>query len=127
MIQRLGVWSGFLAIWAGIVTHERAKRMADEHYYNAKAFNAPYGVHTPEKIVGWLLNNFDVSNHSCTGIKILKFGSSSLKGSISLWANVLAFGSPRKGCASAKGTNIYFLKIFSIVFPFANSSTNLSK
>ncbi|WP_256009543.1 MGH1-like glycoside hydrolase domain-containing protein [Desertivirga xinjiangensis] len=50
LIQRLGVWSGFLAMWAGIATPEQAKRMVEEHFKNAKTFNAPYGVRTLSKM-----------------------------------------------------------------------------
>lgn len=50
IIQRIGVWSGFLAMWAGIATPEQAKRMVEEHYRNTKTFNAPYGVRTLSKM-----------------------------------------------------------------------------
>lgn len=50
LIQRIGVWSGFLAMWAGIATKEQADRMVNEHYFNKKTFNAPYGVRTLSKL-----------------------------------------------------------------------------
>lgn len=50
LIQRIGVWSGFLAMWADIATPEQAKRMVEEHYKNKKTFNAPYGVRTLSKM-----------------------------------------------------------------------------
>jgi len=50
LIQRIGVWSGFLAMWADIATPEQAKRMVEEHYKNTKTFNAPYGVRTLSKL-----------------------------------------------------------------------------
>ncbi len=50
LIQRIGVWSGFLAMWAGIATPEQAERMVKEHYLNEKTFNAPYGVRTLSKL-----------------------------------------------------------------------------
>lgn len=50
LIQRIGVWSGFLAMWAGIATKEQAERMVNEHYFNEKTFNAPYGVRTLSKL-----------------------------------------------------------------------------
>ncbi len=50
LIQRIGVWSGFMAMWAGIATPEQAKRMVEEHYMNMKTFNAPYGVRTLSKM-----------------------------------------------------------------------------
>ncbi|MHB9035588.1 MAG: MGH1-like glycoside hydrolase domain-containing protein [Armatimonadota bacterium] len=50
LIQRIGVWSGFLAMWAGIADDEQAARMVEEHYRNTKTFNAPYGVRTLSKM-----------------------------------------------------------------------------
>lgn len=50
LIQRIGVWSGFLAMWAGIATKEQAQRMVEEHYLNEKTFFAPYGVRTLSKM-----------------------------------------------------------------------------
>ncbi|MFT3781858.1 MAG: trehalase family glycosidase [Nibricoccus sp.] len=50
LIQRIGVWSGFMAIWAGIATPGQAKRMVEEHYRNEKTFNAPFGVRTLSKL-----------------------------------------------------------------------------
>jgi putative isomerase len=46
LIQRIGVWSGFLAMWAGIATPEQAARMVREHYRDPRTFNAPFGVRT---------------------------------------------------------------------------------
>ncbi len=50
LIQRIGVWSGFMAMWAGIATEEQARRMVNEHYKNKKTFCAPYGVRTLSKM-----------------------------------------------------------------------------
>lgn len=49
VIQRIDVWSGFMAMWAGIATAEQAKRMV-EHYNNEKTFKAPYGIRTLSKL-----------------------------------------------------------------------------
>lgn len=46
LIQRLSVWSGFLAMWAGIATEEQAKTIVERQYRNAELFNAPAGVYT---------------------------------------------------------------------------------
>ena len=46
LIQRLDVWSGFLALWAGVATPEQANRVVKEHYLDKRRFNAPYGVRT---------------------------------------------------------------------------------
>lgn len=49
LIQRIGVWSGFLAMWSGIATTEQAKRMVTENLLDVRAFWAPYGVRTLSK------------------------------------------------------------------------------
>jgi len=46
LIQRIGVWSGFLALWAGIATAEQAERIVSEHCRDTRTFNAPFGVRT---------------------------------------------------------------------------------
>jgi hypothetical protein len=50
LIQRIEVWSGFMAMWAGIATPEQAERMVKEHFLNPKTFNSPYGVRTLSKM-----------------------------------------------------------------------------
>ncbi|MEE1013076.1 MAG: trehalase family glycosidase [Clostridia bacterium] len=50
LIQRIDVWSGFMAMWAGIATKEEADRMVKEHMLNEKTFWAPYGVRTLSKL-----------------------------------------------------------------------------
>lgn len=49
LIQRIGCWSGFLAMWSGIATQEQAERMVKENLLDEKAFWAPYGVRTLSK------------------------------------------------------------------------------
>ena len=49
LIQRIGCWSGFLALWAGIATNEQAERMVKENLLDKKSFWAPYGVRTLSK------------------------------------------------------------------------------
>lgn len=49
LIQRIGVWSGFMAMWAGIATAEQAERMVKEHYLNDETFNAAFGVRSLSK------------------------------------------------------------------------------
>lgn len=46
LIQRIGVWSGFLALWAGIATAEQADRIVAEHFANERTYNAPFGIRT---------------------------------------------------------------------------------
>lgn len=50
LIQRIGVWSGFMAMWAGIATPEQAKRMVQENLNNKRTFNAPFGIRTLSKL-----------------------------------------------------------------------------
>jgi putative isomerase len=49
LIQRLGSWSGFLAMWSGIATPEQAERMVKENLLDEKSFWAPYGVRSLSK------------------------------------------------------------------------------
>ena len=46
LIQRIGCWSGFLAMWSGIATEAQAARMIKENLLDEKAFWAPFGVRT---------------------------------------------------------------------------------
>ncbi len=46
VIVRLDVWSGFMALWAGIATPEQAERIVAEHYRDSTRFNSPYGIRT---------------------------------------------------------------------------------
>ena len=50
LIQRIEVWSGFLALWSGIATPEQAERIVKEHFANPKTFNATAGVRTLSKM-----------------------------------------------------------------------------
>lgn len=50
LIQRIGVWTGFMAMWANIATPEQAERMVREHYKNKATFCAPYGVRSLSKM-----------------------------------------------------------------------------
>ncbi|MEN3323157.1 trehalase family glycosidase [Mariniflexile soesokkakense] len=50
LIQRIEVWSGFLALWAGIANPEQAERIVKEHYSNPKTFNSQSGVRTLSKM-----------------------------------------------------------------------------
>lgn len=50
LIQRLGVWSGFLAMWAGVATPEQAKQMVQKNFMDTNTFNAPYGIRSLSKM-----------------------------------------------------------------------------
>jgi len=49
LIQRIGSWTGFMAMWAGIATPEQAQRMVKENLLCENTFWAPYGVRTLSK------------------------------------------------------------------------------
>ena len=46
LIQRLSVWSGFMAIWANIATPQQAKEMVERYFRDTASFNAPVGIRT---------------------------------------------------------------------------------
>lgn len=50
LIQRLGCWSGFMTLWAGIATEQQAERMVKENLMDERTFCAPYGVRTLSKL-----------------------------------------------------------------------------
>ena len=50
LIQRIGCWSGFMTLWAGIATPEQAQRMVHENLLDERTFNAPFGVRTLSKL-----------------------------------------------------------------------------
>lgn len=77
VIQKIDVWSGFLAMWAGIADIDRAKRMVKENLLNKSVFCSPYGIRTLGKneqmyrIVKsgnpscWLGPIWGISNYMC--------------------------------------------------------------
>ncbi len=50
LVNRILVWSGFLALWSGVATKEQAERVVSEHFKCEKTFNAPYGIRTLAKV-----------------------------------------------------------------------------
>jgi putative isomerase len=50
LIQRIGCWSGFMTLWAGIATPEQARRMVRENLTDERTFWAPYGVRTLSRL-----------------------------------------------------------------------------
>ena len=50
LIQRIGCWSGFMTLWAGIATPEQAKRMVKENLLDERTFCGTYGVRTLSKM-----------------------------------------------------------------------------
>lgn len=85
LIMRIGVWSGFLALWAGVATPEQAERVVKENYLDARTFYAAYGVRTLSKLEkmynlrgtsnpsSWLGPVWGVSNY-LTFRGLLKYG-----------------------------------------------------
>jgi len=50
LIQRIGIWSGILSLWAEIATPEQARRMVRENLLDTATFNATYGIRTLSKM-----------------------------------------------------------------------------
>ena len=50
LIQRLGCWSGFMTLWAGIATPEQARRMVKENLLDERTFCGTFGVRTLSKL-----------------------------------------------------------------------------
>jgi putative isomerase len=50
LIQRIGVWSGFLAMWSGVATPAQARRMVAQNFNDTATFNAAYGIRTLSKL-----------------------------------------------------------------------------
>jgi len=46
LLMRIGIWSGFLAMWSEVATPEQADAIVKLHYRNKDSFNAPFGVRT---------------------------------------------------------------------------------
>lgn len=46
LIQRIDIWSGFLAMWSGVATETQARNIVDLHFHDKGRFNAPYGIRT---------------------------------------------------------------------------------
>lgn len=77
VIERIDVWSGFMAMWAGIADEKRAERMVYENMLENRTFNAGYGVRTLSKLEKmyciaescnpscWLGPIWGISNYMC--------------------------------------------------------------
>ena len=50
LIQRIGCWSGFMTLWAGIATPEQARRMVRENLMDERTYCGTYGVRTLSKL-----------------------------------------------------------------------------
>ena len=77
LIQRIDVWSGFMALWAGVATPQKAKRVVLENFEDKNTFNAEYGIRTLSKLEKmytieksgnpscWLGPVWGISNYMC--------------------------------------------------------------
>lgn len=77
VLQKIDVWSGFLAMWAGIADQGRAERMVYENMRIERLFNGRYGIRTLAKTEPmyciaashnpscWLGSVWGVSNYLC--------------------------------------------------------------
>lgn len=77
LIQRIDVWSGFMALWAGIADDEKAERVVRENLENEKTFCAKYGIRTLSRLEKmytieksgnpscWLGPIWGISNYMC--------------------------------------------------------------
>lgn len=50
LIQRIGTWSGFLALWSGVATRDQAARVVADHFHDVRTFNAPFGIRTLSRL-----------------------------------------------------------------------------
>ncbi|TNJ60823.1 glycoside hydrolase family 37 [Paenibacillus hemerocallicola] len=46
LIQRIGVWTGFMSLWSGVAEPEQAERIVAENLHDMRTFWSPYGVRT---------------------------------------------------------------------------------
>ncbi len=77
LIMRIDSWAGFLAVWAGIATEERAKRVIEENMLNPKTFMGEFGIRSLSKLekmhANWVSGNpscwlgpmWGVTNYLC--------------------------------------------------------------
>lgn len=64
LIMRIDSWAGFTALWAGIATQDRAKRVIEENMLNTNTFLSDYGVRSLSRLEKTYAN-WQSSNPSC--------------------------------------------------------------
>ena len=64
IIMRIDSWSGFMALWAGIATPERARRVIEENMLNSNTFNGEYGIRSLSRLEK-MFANWPSGNPSC--------------------------------------------------------------
>ena len=50
LIMRIDSWAGFMALWAGVATPERAKRVIEENMLNKNTFSSASGIRSLSKL-----------------------------------------------------------------------------
>ena len=50
LIQRIGVWSGFLPLWAEAASQEQAEMIVRQHFHDSRTFHANYGIRSLSKL-----------------------------------------------------------------------------
>ena len=50
LIQRFSLWSGFMALWAGIATPQQAEEIVARQYLDTTLFCCPAGVRSPSPL-----------------------------------------------------------------------------
>lgn len=77
VLQKIDVWSGFMAMWAGIASKDRAERMVYENMQDERLFNGRFGIRTLAKTEPmyrvaasnnpscWLGPVWGISNYMC--------------------------------------------------------------
>ncbi len=64
LIMRIDSWVGFMAIWAGIASPERAVRVIEENMLNERTFMGEFGVRSLSRLEK-MYANWQSSNPSC--------------------------------------------------------------
>lgn len=64
VIMRIDSWSGFMALWAGIATPERAERVIKENMLDTRTFCGEYGIRSLSKLEK-MHANWPSGNPSC--------------------------------------------------------------
>ncbi len=64
LIMRIDSWSGFMALWAGIATPDRARRVIEENMLDPNTFFGKYGIRSLSRLEK-MFANWPSGNPSC--------------------------------------------------------------
>ena len=64
LLLRIDSWAGFMALWAGIATPERALRVIEENMLNPNTFKGEYGIRSLSRLEK-MFANWPSNNPSC--------------------------------------------------------------